>query len=114
MKIVLHTISNGELSEMSEKMFERLVKAVIDVERKIMAVDAGMHADEEFLLLENGSEQHNLWGINLHPDKFGSDEFIVFDSMINIRPRQGNRSRGVDNPEVQKLIISIVHKLVTA
>jgi hypothetical protein len=112
MKIVQHSISNTELSEMAEKMFERLVKAVIDVEREIMVVDAAMHADEEFLLLEDGSEQHNLWGFNLHPDKYGIDDFIVFDSMINIRPRQGNRSRGVDNPEIQKRIRKIVHNLV--
>ena len=53
-------------------MFERLVKAVVDIEREIMVVDSGLHADEEFYLLENGSLQKDLWGINLHPDQFGS------------------------------------------
>jgi hypothetical protein len=113
MKFVDHSIQLIELSAMSEKMFKRLVKAVVDVERALMVVDAGMHANEEFFLLENGSEQKNLWGINLHPDKFGSEDFIAFDSMINIRPRQGNRSRSVDNHETQKLIRNIVNKLVT-
>jgi hypothetical protein len=88
MKFVDHSIQLIELSAMSEKMFKRLVKAVVDVERALMVVDAGMHANEEFFLLENGSEQKNLWGINLHPDKFGSEDFIAFDSMINIRPHQ--------------------------
>lgn len=112
MKTVVTTISIAELSEMPEKMFERLVKAVVDIEHEIMAVDLEMHADGEWLLLENGSQLKNLWGINLHPDKFGSDEFVVFDSMINFRPREGNRSRGVENPLIQEQIKKVVDKLV--
>ena len=50
---------------MSEKMYDRLVKAVIDIEKQVMVVDAELHVDEEALLLEEGSEQKNLWGINL-------------------------------------------------
>jgi hypothetical protein len=70
-----------------------------------------MHADEEGLLLQDGSKQQNLWGINLYPDKTG-DDFIEFDSMVNLRPSQGNRSRGVDDLAMQKLIKEIVNKLV--
>ena len=92
-------------------MFGNLVKAVIDVEKGIIAVDAELHADEEALLLENGSEQKNLWGINLYPELSGED-FIEFDSMINLRPSQGNRSRGVEDLEIQKKIIEIVNKLI--
>jgi hypothetical protein len=77
-------------------MFESLVKAVVDIEKQIMIVDAEMHADQEEVLLEQRSDQYNLWGINLHPDFFGTDEFIEFDSMINIRSSQGNRSRGIE------------------
>jgi hypothetical protein len=114
MKVVKDKISIAELKPMSEKMFGRLVKAVVDVEQNIMAVDAGLHADEEFFLLEEeNSEQENLWGINIFPDKYGQDGFIVFDSIINLRPSQGNRSRGVDSPEIQKQIKKIVNKLVT-
>lgn len=97
---------------MSMKMFERLVKAVVDVELEIMVVDAGLHADEEFYLLDQGSIQKDLWGINLHPDKFGTPEFIVFDSMINLRPKEGNRSLGIDSVPLQEKIKSIVAKLV--
>ncbi len=106
-------ISVEELKLMAAKMFGDMVKAVVDIEKGIMVVDAGMHADEEYELLENGSEQENLWGINFHPDQAGTDRFVVFDSMINLRPGQGNRSRGVDNPEIQKKIKAIVAKLVT-
>ncbi|HLB94305.1 MAG TPA: DUF5674 family protein [Candidatus Babeliales bacterium] len=105
-------ISLPELKLMSEKMFGGLVKAVVDIEQKIMVVDAGLHADQEYLLLEEGSQQAHLWGINIFPEQFGKDEFIVFDSMINLRPGFGNRSRSVDNPKIQIVIREIVHKLV--
>jgi hypothetical protein len=93
-------------------MFGNLVKAVVDIEKGIMAVNAELHSDEEALLLENGSKQENLWGINIYPDFFGQDDFIEFDSMINLRPSQNNRSRGVDNPDIRKKILEITSKLI--
>lgn len=110
-KIINEKISRGELKKMAEEIFGDLVKAAVDIERRIMAVGGELHADEEQLLLEDGSHQKNLWGINLYPEKKG-DDFIEFDSMINIRPSQGNRSRGVENKETQKQIIKIVNDLV--
>ena len=112
-KIVSTTISVDELSEMSNKMFEKIVKAVIDVEKEIMVVDAPMHSDQEEFLLDHDSSQEDLWGINLVPHKFGQEEFVVFDSMINMRPAWGNRSRGVEDPAIQQRIRQIVNKRVT-
>jgi len=111
MKIITDEISREELMEMSKKMFGNLVKAVVDIERGIMVVDADLHADEEALLLENGSLQKDLWGINFYPELEGED-FVEFDSMINLRPAQGNRSRGVDDETMQKKILEITNKLV--
>lgn len=99
MKIVDKSISLQELKHMSEKMFGNIVKAVVDVEKELMVVDADMYADEEEFLLEQGSLQGNLWGINLRPENF-DDDFVEFDSMINLRPSWGNRSRGIDDPQV--------------
>lgn len=62
MRIITEKITISELKEMSEKMFGNLVKAVVDVEKETMAVDAELHADEEALMLKDGSEQKNLWG----------------------------------------------------
>ena len=111
MQIITKPISQNELKAMSGRIFGGLVKAVVDIERKIMVVDAAMHADEERLLLEQGSKQDNLWGINLYPEIEGEDS-IEFDSMINVRPRLNNFSRGIENKELQKKIIGIVHILV--
>ena len=96
---------------MAVASFGNLVKAVVDVSKQIMVVDAGLHADEEAYLLTRGSNQADLWGINLYPDLSG-DQFIEFDSMINLRPRGGNLSRGVDDTRVQQQIKDVVKKLV--
>lgn len=112
MLIIDKQITVEELKPLSEKMFGELVKAVVDIEKEIMVIDGTMHADEEMLLLENGSLQENLWGINLYPHKHGHADWIIFDSMINIRPNQGNRSRGIDNALIREKIIKIVNKLV--
>jgi hypothetical protein len=110
-KIIDSPISLGELKIMAEERFGNLVKAVVDVERKIMALDGELHADEEALLLENGSRQENLWGINLYPELQGLER-IEFDSVINLRPSQGNRSRGVDDPVIREKIAQTVTGLM--
>ncbi|MBU2025276.1 hypothetical protein KJ912_00875 [Patescibacteria group bacterium] len=92
-------------------MFGNLVKAVVDIKKGIMVIDAELHADEETLLIKKGSRQEDLWGINLYPELKG-DDFIEFDSMINIRPAQNNRSRSVDDPDIQKRIKKIVNNLL--
>ncbi len=111
MEIIKDKISLEELEKLAEEMFGDLVKAVVDIEKKIMAVGGELHADEESLLIESGSEQKNLWGINIYPEN-KNEERIEFDSMINLRPSDGNRSRGVDDPNTQKIIIKIVDNLI--
>ena len=111
MQILDKSISIEELKKIAEDTFIDLVKAVVDVDKELVAIDAELHSDLEALLLENGSKQKNLWGINFYPGIQGED-FIEFDSMINIRPSQGNMSRGVDNVDIQKRIIEITSKMV--
>jgi hypothetical protein len=77
-----------------------------------MAIGGEMHADEEATLLGLGSNQTDLWGINLYPAQYGQADWIEFDSMINIRPRQGNRSRGVEDSTAQEKIVAVVGRLV--
>lgn len=111
MKIVRDMLTLDELKQMASAMFENMVKAVVDIERKLIALDAELHSDLEALLLQDGSKQKDLWGINLYPDIQG-EEFIEFDSMINMRPSQGNRSRGIDSEETRKKINEIVVKKI--
>ncbi len=111
MTIVTEKISRQELKAIAEKQFGDFVKAVVDVERRIMAVGGELHSDEEALLLEDGSLQRDIWGINIYPDRTG-EEWIEFDSMINLRPSFGNRTRGVDDPAAQQKIREVVDSLV--
>lgn len=113
MEIISSAITLEELRQMAAGTFGNLVKAVVDVDRELIAVDAELHADLEACLLQDGSKQGSLWGINLYPELSG-DDFLEFDSMINIRPSQGNRSRGVENEEIRRRIAGIVAKRVSA
>lgn len=110
MKLVDAFITLEELKKKSDAVFGGLVKAVVDIQKEIMVVDASMHADEEALLLKNGSSQDDLWGINLYP--YENENFIEFDSMINIRPRINNMTRGIEDEKIRSKIIQVVNKLV--
>jgi hypothetical protein len=110
-ELISAPITRPRLKEIAEKRFGDMVKGVVDIEKGIMALGGELHADEEAFLLEKGSQQKDLWGINLYPDMSGVD-FLEFDSMINIRPSQNNRSRYVEDPLIRQKILSIVGKLV--
>ena len=111
-RIVRGVTARANLASIAEAQFGDMVKAVVDVRRRVMAVGGELHSDEEAALLEDGARQVDLWGINLYHAERG-DEWIEFDSMINIRPSQGNRSRGVDDPGLRETIRQIVTALVT-
>ena len=110
-RIITQKMTRVDLKSVAAERFGDLVKAVVDVERKIMAIGGDLHADEEAVMLENGSRQADLWGINLYPDQIG-EGLVEFDSMVNIRPNQGNRSRGVEDEGVRKIIFEIVNLLI--
>ena len=95
---------------MAKQQFGDMVKAVVDVEQRIMTIGGELHSDEEAVLLDQGSAQKNLWGINLYPEQ-PIAEWIEFDSMINVRPSGGNRSRNVEQAEIREAITAIVNRL---
>jgi hypothetical protein len=111
MKLITDQITLSELESMAESRFGDFVKAVVDVDKQIMVVDADLHADQEAMLLQQGSQQQNLWGVNLYPGLPKTD-WIEFDSMINLRPSQNNQSRGVEDETIQKQIVEVITQLV--
>ncbi|MFH1386421.1 MAG: DUF5674 family protein [bacterium] len=111
MKIIESPITLAELDVLAKNEFDNFIKAVVDIEKEIMVVDASLHADEEALLLEHGSSNKDLWGINLYP-ALDQANWIEFDSMINLRPSQNNNTRSVDDPLIQAKIIAVVEKLI--
>ena len=111
MQIVSAPVLLDELRRMAGHQFGDFVKAVVDVQRGVMAIGGELHADEEALLLQDGARQTDLWGVNLYPGR-PTAELIEFDSLINVRPSQGNRSRGVEDVAVQRQIQDVVRRLV--
>lgn len=111
MRILDEQITREELNLFNDHYYDDMVKAVVDVDKRILAIDADLHADLETLLLSKGSAQKDLWGINLWSEESGED-FIEFDSLINIRPWQGNRNRGVSDPEIRRQIIEVVNQWI--
>ena len=85
---------------------ETYIKLAVDVRRRIIAGGGGMHADCEAALLEDGSEQADMWGADWVPDS----QEVRYESMINIRPKQGNRSMTVGDPKLRETIAAIVRE----
>ena len=112
MIILERPISRAQLKEYAANTFGDMIKCVADVDKGLLAIDADLHADLERLLLENGSQQTSLWGFNLYPDETGED-FIEYDSLINIRSWQGNPSRDVLDKDVREKIAGIVNQYIS-
>lgn len=112
MKLINQPITIAELTKIAQERFVDMTKAVVDLDKKIMIVDADLHADQESFLLEKNSKQEKLWGLNLYPELFNDEDFIEFDSMINLRPSWGNNSRGVDSLKIQAKIHELVNSLI--
>ena len=111
MQIISQPVSKADIASMTGVFFDDMVKAVVDVRKGVVAVDAELHADLEKMLLQEGSVQTDLWGINLYPE-YEAEDFIEYDSLINIRAYQGNPSRDVLDPEIRERIRQIVDRLI--
>ena len=111
MMILKEPVSIAELTSVANELYGDMVKAVADVKNNVIAIDAELHSDLERMLLEEGSEQENLWGFNIYPE-MGDEDFVEFDSLINIRPRQNNRSRSVEDENLRSKIIEIINKYI--
>lgn len=104
-------LDRAELARLARSHFGDMVKYVVDVRRRIIAVGGELHADAESLLLDAGSEQPNLWGANYYPGR-GPDLCIEFTALINIRPAQGNRVMEIQDPATRDLVREITFELI--
>jgi hypothetical protein len=110
--IIKDKLSKEELKKIAKENFGEMVKAMVDIDKKIFAVGGELHADAMEKLVEDGSDANNIWGINIYPDKSES-EWIEFNSLMNIRPGQNNFSLEVENPEIREKIIKTIKDLIT-
>ena len=111
-KIVKEGITREELQTLAHEQYGDLIKAIVDVAQGIMGIGGELHIDIQSILIEKaGSKGNTTWGINLYLDKTG-DDFVEFDSMVNLKPLIGNRTRGIEDEAVRTAIRSIVARLV--
>jgi hypothetical protein len=85
-----------------------MIKVVVDVRRSLLAGGGDMHADSEQVLLDRGSAQDDLWGANWYPD----DQRIEYESLINIRPRLGNRSIVLQDEALRQKVAAVIHAML--
>ena len=105
--IVRQRATEKEIREMMEEL-ETYIKLAVDVERKVLAGGGEYHADCEEALLEDGSQQENIWGADWYPDT----RTVGFGALINIRPQQGNRGMEIEDPKLRTKIEMIVRQLL--
>lgn len=111
MKIISEPTKKEEILKKYNHFFKNMIKAVVDLEKEIIALDSELHADLEGLLIEAGSRQENLWGINFYLEK-PLKERIEYTALINIRPSQDNPGMEVGNVKTRKKIEKIVNILI--
>jgi hypothetical protein len=105
--IVRQRATEKEINEMLEEL-KTYIKVAVDVERDILAGGGEYHADCEEVLLEDGSRQEDIWGADWYPEH----RKVEFGALINIRPRQGNRSMEIEDPKLRDRIETITRALL--
>ena len=110
-EIVRSPIDQNDLRRHAELFDGEIVKVVVDLTRMILAIGGEYHADEEAVLLDDGSKQSDLWGANVLFGQNNQDR-IEYDSMINIRPRIGNRSRLIQDLAIRTRVKEIIDQLI--
>lgn len=108
---MIHLLRESATSEQITEMLEEydgMIKIVVDVRRRILSGGGEMHADCESVLLEDGSEQDDLWGANWYP----AEQRIAFESLINIRPRLGNRNILIQSQELREAVETVTRKIL--
>lgn len=110
-KIVKKEISLEEVKKTAEEQYGNMIKAVVDIEKEIMAIGGELHSDANDLLNKAGSDQRKVWGINIFPKK-PKEEWIEFNSLINIKPKEGNFDMDIKFEEIKNKIKEIVNKLI--
>jgi hypothetical protein len=96
-----------QIKEMLQE-YEGMIKIVVDIRRCILSGGGEMHADCEAVLLDDNSEQDDLWGANWYPN----EERIEFESLINIRPRLGNRNILIQDEKLRKQVESVTREIL--
>ena len=100
--LLIQKAAPQQINDMLE-IYPRLIKIAVDIRQKVLAGGGEMHADCERVLLDNGSEQDDIWGANWYP----GEQRVEYEALINIRPRLGNRSIVIQSEEIRQAVKAI-------
>jgi hypothetical protein len=109
--MMIHIIRERATSQQIQEMLQDLdtyIKLAVDIDREMLAGGGTLHADCEAVLLEDGSQQATIWGADWNP----TSQQVIFESLINIRPRQDNRSMEILDPEIRERVAQITIRLL--
>lgn len=110
-RLMINIIRKPATSQQIQEMLQNLetyIKLAVDIERRILAGGGTMHADCEAVLLEDGSRQASIWGADWNP----TSQEVTFESLINIRPHQNNRSMEILDPEIREQVAQITYEFL--
>ncbi len=110
-KVYKTKIPKSELEALAQESYVDMVKGVVDIRKKIIALGGELHADCEEILLEQGSKQVDLWGFNIYPEK-NRDERLEYTSFINIRPKQGNFQIELKDEKLRQQVKAVIDELI--
>ncbi len=112
-KIIIldHKITLEEVKKIADFWYGTMIKGAVDIERGRVALGGDYHIEDSELLTSTGSKFEDIWGFNIRFEE-NSDGVLEFDSMVNIKPNFGNRSRGIHNDGVIKKAKEIIYKII--
>ena len=88
--------TKGEI-ERTKELFGIYIKTVIDIKRGVCSAGADRHFESEKILLDDGSEQSDLWGGGVDIETM----IIDGNSFINIRPKDKNSSNEIQDKNLR-------------
>jgi hypothetical protein len=108
--LIIHIVYEPATPEQITEMLEAnrvYIKTVVDIRRRILAGGGEMHSDCEAVLLDDGSQQGDIWGASWSP----ISQEIFYESMVNLRPHQ-NRAMQILDPAIRKQVQQIIYRLL--
>lgn len=96
---------------MADLWYGTMIKGTVDIEGGRVALGGDYHIESSEVLTGSGSKFEDVWGFNIRFDD-GEDEILEFDSMVNIKPNFGNRSRGITNEEIIQKAKKVIYKFI--
>ena len=110
-KILDHKIDVEEVKKLADLWYGTMIKGAVDIEIGRVALGGDYHIEDSELLTSTGSKFEDIWGFNIRFEE-NPDGVLEFDSMVNIKPNLGNRSRNISNDEIIKKATEIIYKFI--